>query len=80
MQIEDFKNIEKDLRNYKVSGFLPAQNFTFIADKIYATVLFHKYTHADKAIGILKELGFNIKGGRERNFSNAYFKYCVTIH
>ena len=78
--LEDFKNVEKNLRRCKISGFLPSQNFTFIAGEIFANVLFHTYTNADKAIIALKDLGFKVKGNREKNPSNAYFKYFVTIH
>lgn len=73
-----FENIEKELRKHNISGHLPAQNIFHIAGVSHANVLFHKYTHADKAIGVLKELGYNT-GERQSNSFNAYFKYYITI-
>lgn len=77
--MERFTEVEKILRKQKVSGFIPSQNITHIAGKDYANVLFHSYTHADKSIQILKDNGFTVLSGRERNLTNAYFKYFVTI-
>lgn len=77
--MERFKDVEKILRKQKVNGFIPSQNIININGKDFANVLFHSYTHADKSIEILKENGFSVLSGRERNLTNAYFKYFVTI-
>lgn len=75
----ELKHIEKELRMRKISAFTPAQNYFTIDGVLHLNVLFHKYTHADRAIPILKELGYNVITGREVNPFNAYFKYFVTV-
>ena len=77
--MERFTEVEKILRREKISGFIPSQNITTINGKQFANVLFHSYNHADKSIQVLKDNGFTVLSGREKNLTNAYFKYFVTI-
>jgi len=74
-----FEDLEKNLKKAGIRAFLPAQNITLINGIDTASVLFHSYTHADKAIPVLKDMGYKVLTGRERNIYNAYFKYYVGI-
>ena len=71
--------IEKELKQNKISCCTPEQNYFTINGEQHLNILFHKYTHADKAITILKNKGYNVITGREINPFNAYFKYFITV-
>ena len=82
MEFQEFytstQQAAKVLSKHKLFVCLPSQNYGHIAGKHFANILFHKYTHADKAIPILKEMGYEVST-RQQNIFNAYYKYFLTI-
>ena len=86
--MKTLQEIEKMFKDAKINvhfNYAGAANIQKLSDgKMYKTIYLSKYTHADRAIELLKSLGHTIEPmfGKERgiNLCNAYFKYSVTFN
>lgn len=72
------QTINAILEAHKINGFINNWEWTSPRGITYGDILFHKYTHADKAIEVLRKNGL-IVSDRIPNVMNEYFKYTISV-